>query len=115
MSQQKKRQHSVLSQTVEPTRLLSPVAVNRTAASGQHSTQSPKTADIPTSTTMPKPTLSSPTLSAGENERIAAGLLETVLPSLLAAGLIKRVTVTGSNLILLGFDPSLWSEDFRLV
>lgn len=115
MSQQKKPRHSELSRTVEPTPLLSPVSVNRTEADGQHFTQSPKTANTLTSTITPKPTLSSPILSAGENERIAAGLLETVLPSLLAAGLIKKVTVTGSNLILLGFDPSLWSEDFRLV
>lgn len=114
MSQQKKRRHSVLSRMVEPTLPLLPEKGNRTEASGQHSIPYPKTGDIPTYTQKPTPTLSSPTLSVSESDRIAAGILETVLPSLLAAGLIKRVTVTGSSLILLGFEPELWTHDYRL-
>ena len=114
MSQQKKRQPSELLTTAEPTPQLLPVAANSTEANGQHSTQSAKTANSPTSTTKPAPTLSSRTNSENENAIIAAGVLKSTLPTLLEAGLIKTAKHQGSGRILLVFEPELWTEDFRL-
>ena len=73
-----------------------------------------KTGDTLTYTRPPVPTSSNLISNASESDLIAAGVLASAIPSLLAAGLVKKVTVTGSRLILLGFDPDLWTEDYRL-
>lgn len=114
MSQQKKRPHLVLSQTVGHTPPLSPAAANTTEVSGQHSTQLAKTENGRISTQKPKSTLSNHTLSVGENEILAAGILKSTLQTLLTAGLIKTAKHMESGRILLVFEPELWTEDFRL-
>ena len=114
MSQQKKSRPSELSQTVELTPQLLPVAVNTTVVSGQHSTPSAKTENGRISTQKPMPTLSNPTLNVGEQETLAAGVLKSSLPTLLAAGLIKTARHQETGSILLVFSPDIWREDFTL-
>ncbi len=112
--QTKKRQHSELSTTAEPTPPLLPESVNRTEARGQHSTQSAKMEHTKTSMTSLSRKLSSPISSVNDNAKMAANILTATLPALIEAGMVTKATHRETGNILLVFNPSMWTDDFRL-
>lgn len=115
MSQQtKKRRPSGSSTMAEPTQPLLPESVNRTEARGQHSTPSAKMEHTKTSTPNLSKRLSSPILNVNDNAKIAANILTATLPALIEAGMVTKATHRESGNILLVFNPSVWTEDFRL-
>ena len=113
MSQQTKAQPSELSTMEEPTQPLQPAAVNRTGAPGQHSTRLAKTARIKHSTRNLKPKLSSPITSDSESVKVAANILPATLPTLIQAGLVKKMRHESGNMVLV-FPSTLWTDEIRL-
>lgn len=114
MCQHKKNQHSELLTTGGGSPLSQSAAVNTKAQSGQPSTPSQKTESTPTSTTSSMPKSSNLTLNVSENDLIAAGILTSVVPTLLAAKLIRKLRHKETGEVHLVFPSTLWTEELRL-
>lgn len=113
--QQKKAPHSALLTMGELTQPLAQDGVNTTAVLGQHSTRSAKTESTPPSTTSSVLTSSNLTEKERENALLAAGILASTVPTLLKAGLIRKVRNKDTREVLLAFPSTVWTDDIKLI
>ena len=87
--------------------------VNRTEANGRQSSQSPKTANMPTSTNNSPVTLSPITESERENAILAAGILTSTVSTLVKAGLVRMAKNQHGEIVLI-FPSVVWTDKLRL-
>lgn len=93
-----------------PFPLSQPAAVSATEASVKQSTPSVKTAHTPTFTPTLSEMSSSRTESENENALLAAGILSSVVPTLLAAGLIRKARHSATGDLLLVLPSTVWTD-----
>lgn len=103
--------HSELSMTAGHTPQLQPAAVNRTAASARPSSPSQNSGSMQSYIPSLKAASLSLTESESENVQKAADILAAIMPTLLAAGAIRRARNSVTGEVLLVFPSTLWSEE----
>lgn len=113
--QQKKAPHLELLTMAAHTQPLPQGGVNTTGQGATHSIQSAKTASTPLSTTSSVLTSSNLTEKERENALLAAGILASTVPTLLKAGLVRKVRNKDTREVLLAFPSTVWTDDIKLI